>query len=125
MSIIQGVGSGEVSTGFYPFTIDNSLRFNAGDDPFLSRTPSAASNRKTWTWSAWVKRADISNTDRELFGTAAEGDVLKFTDSRIMWFNNGSASSFLSTSAFFRDPSSWYNIVIAFDTTESTASDRV
>ena len=125
MSIIQGVGSGEVSTGFYPFTISNSLRFNAGDDPFLSRTPSAASNRKTWTWSAWVKRATIDNTVRELFGTAAEGDVLRFTDSRIGWFNNGSASSFLSTSAFFRDPSAWYNIVLAFDTTESTDSDRV
>ena len=113
------------STGFYPLTIDNSLRFNAGDDPFLSRTPSSAGNRRTWTWSAWVKRGDISNTDRELFGTAAEGDVLKFTDSRLMWFNNGSASSFLSTTAFFRDPGAWYNIVLSFDTTQSTASDRV
>ena len=125
MSIIQASGSGDEASGFYPHTINNSLRFNAGDDPFLSRTPSAASNRKTWTWSAWVKRATIDNTVRELFGTAAEGDVLRFTDSRIGWFNNGSASSFLSTSAFFRDPSAWYNIVLAFDTTESTDSDRV
>ena len=125
MSIIQGVSSGLAVPPFYPFTISNSLRFNAGDDPFLSRTPSAASNRKTWTWSAWVKRGVIDNTVRELFGTAAEGDVLRFTDSRIGWFNNGSASSFLDTTALFTDPSAWYNIVLAFDTTESTASDRV
>jgi len=125
MSIIQGNAKTGASRGFYPFTIGNSLRFNAGDDPFLSRTPSSAGNRRTWTWSAWVKRGDVSNTDRELFGTAAEGDVLKFSDSRIFWFNNGSSSSYLSTTALFRDPGAWYNIVLSFDTTQSTASDRV
>lgn len=125
MSIIQGNAKTGASRGFYPFTIGQSLRFNAGDDPFLSRTPSSAGDRRTWTWSAWVKRGVVSNTDRELFGTAAEGDVLKFSDSRIFWFNNGSSSSYLSTTALFLDPGAWYNIVLSFDTTQSTSSDRV
>ena len=40
------------------YDIDNSCRFNAPDNSYLSRTPGAASNRKTWTWSGWVKRGN-------------------------------------------------------------------
>ena len=43
------------SAGFYPETIDQSLRFEDGDDAKLTRTPSSASNRKTWTLSTWIK----------------------------------------------------------------------
>jgi hypothetical protein len=41
------------------YTIDNSLRFNDNDSAYLSRTPATAGNRKTWTWSGWVKRGNI------------------------------------------------------------------
>jgi hypothetical protein len=41
------------------YTIDNSLRFNDNDSAYLSRTPSVAGNRKTWTWSGWVKRGNL------------------------------------------------------------------
>ena len=41
--------------------IQRSLRFNNDDGAFLSRTPSSAGNRKTWTWSAWIKRANIGS----------------------------------------------------------------
>ena len=36
-----------------------SLRFNSGDTAYLDRTPSSAGNRKTWTWSGWVKRSKL------------------------------------------------------------------
>ena len=36
-----------------------SLRFNDDDSAYLSWTPSAAGNRKTWTWSGWVKRGNF------------------------------------------------------------------
>ena len=39
--------------------IDHGLRFNRGDNPHLSRTPSSASNRKVWTYSVWLKRTDF------------------------------------------------------------------
>ena len=59
MSIL-GVGAGAVGgTGFYTQTIDQSLRFEDGDSPYLLRTPSGTGNRKTWTISCWVK---IGNT---------------------------------------------------------------
>ena len=39
-----------------------SARFNDDDSAYLSRTPSSAGNRKTWTWSGWVK---VSDTDSD------------------------------------------------------------
>ena len=41
------------------YSIEDSLRFNDDDSAYLSRTPSVAGNRKTWTWSAWVKRGNL------------------------------------------------------------------
>ena len=36
-----------------------SLRFNDDDSAYLSWTPSSIGNRKTWTWSGWVKRGNF------------------------------------------------------------------
>ena len=48
--------------------IERSLRFNSEDTTYLNRTPSSASNRKTWTWSSWVKRDQASaGTNRYMF----------------------------------------------------------
>ena len=37
------------------YEIEQSLRFDDGRESYLSRTPSVAGNRKTWTWSGWGK----------------------------------------------------------------------
>ena len=42
-----------------------SLRFNEGDSANLAKTFSSAGNRKTWTWSAWVKRTKSSVLNEE------------------------------------------------------------
>ena len=55
MSIIQAAGAGETSTGFYPHTIDNSLRFGDGDVGYLSRTFGTPTDSNKWTLSLWVK----------------------------------------------------------------------
>ena len=58
MSIL-GVGAGAVGgTGFYPQTIDQSLRFD-GSTSKLEKTPSSDGNRKKWTSSWWVKRSKL------------------------------------------------------------------
>ena len=41
--------------------IERSLRFNGSDSAYLTRTPSSASNRRTFTFSCWVKRGDNSS----------------------------------------------------------------
>ncbi len=47
------------ASGAADFEVERSLRFNDNDSAYLQRTPSSASNRKTFTFSFWVKRANL------------------------------------------------------------------
>lgn len=110
--------------------IDTALRFDAVDSAYLSRTPASAGNRKTWTWSGWVKRGSIS-TFQALFSAGTsdnERTQLYFdTDNTLKFLRRASATSdgLYDTVATFTDPSSWYHVVCAQDTTEAAAADRI
>ena len=113
------------------YTIDQSLRFNDDDSAYLSRTPSSAGNRKTWTWSAWVKRSNLGITTEFMissnsgdgyyrsYGHFSNSDELVFGDYKKTW------TSKIATTQRFRDTSAWYHIIIAYDTTQSTSTDRL
>jgi hypothetical protein len=58
---ILPVGIGSAEEGGYQ--IERSLRFNSADSAYLNRTPGTASNRKTWTWSGWVKRSKFGDDE--------------------------------------------------------------
>ena len=45
------------------YEIERSLRFNRDDSARLAWTPSSAGNRKTWTFSAWVKLGQTGTND--------------------------------------------------------------
>jgi hypothetical protein len=109
--------------------VEESLRFRASNSAYLSRTPSVASNQKTWTWSGWVKRSDVSANDTRLFGAGSSNSnrVLIAIENYIsvVGTNSGSNVLVLQTTAYYRDPSAWYHIVVACDTTQSTSSNRV
>ena len=119
------------SGGFYSFPIEQSLRFNDDDSAYLSRTPSTASNRKTWTWSGWVKRGNLNSgsTRMAIFtctnsaGSDYTGLEFDATNSLRVYDNNSGGE--FATSAGYRDTSSWYHIVWAVDTTQTTSSDRL
>ena len=104
--------------------IDRSLRFNDDDTAHLSRTPSSASNRTTWTWSAWVKRSKVG-AEANLFSVGASSTEAAFrfnTDDTLQVRDGGGGE--LTTNAVFRDPSAWFHIVVALDNTKSTDTDR-
>ena len=109
------------------YEIEQSLRFNDDDGSYLSRTPSTASNRRTWTWSGWVKLNGADN--RTLFcanNPSSLGHMIRFYTNQLSILGyNGGFSYQLRTNQLFRDPSAWYHIVAAIDTTQSTASNRV
>jgi hypothetical protein len=96
----------------------------------LSRTPASAGNRRTWTWAGWVKRSAISSASiQTLFGVYASGGAtyhnLNFgTDNKIVVYDTSGVTTFVTTQVF-RDPSAWFHIVLARDTTQATASNRV
>jgi hypothetical protein len=111
--------------------IARSLRFNSADSTYLNRTPAVAGNQKTFTLSLWTKRSAINSGDA-LFTTVNGSAMCYFSfgqasgDSLIFAYYNGSTDVFVvSTSAVYRDPSSWYHIVLSVDTTQATAANRV
>ena len=45
------------------YEIDNSLRFNPGDNAYLNRTPGSEGNKRTFTLSFWAKICPNYGTD--------------------------------------------------------------
>ena len=116
------------------FTLERSLRFNSGDSPHLTRTPSSAGNSRTFTLSVWIKRTAF-DTDQAIFDAQVSSGnqaTIRFSDEGSsddefnIFYYDGSSFVF-QVVAFdeFRDPTAWYHFVIAFDTTQSTDSDRI
>ena len=115
------------------YDIDNSLRFNDNDSAYLNRTPSSASNRRTWTWSGWVKRSTLgAHQDIFIAGSNASGQL----SAQFSWnssdgitiyatVSGASADYYFVTNALFRDLSAWYHLVLAVDTTDGTQGNRV
>ena len=112
-------------------TIDGSLRFTGGS--YLTRTFSSSGDRRTWTWSGWVKRGDIptSNVAVSLFGAYSDSsnrDVIRVSGSNqdALEFQNGISADYDSstTSALLRD-TGWYHFVIAVDADQGTQTNRV
>ena len=102
-----------------------STRFNDDDSAYLNRTPSSAGNRKTWTWSGWVKRGNISGTSMGLFSQDSNC-YFRFSDDNggdsFRFVENGNDN--MISEQVFRDPSAWYHIVVAVDSTQGTESNR-
>ena len=76
------------ASGAGGYTIDQSLRFNDDDSAYLSRTPSSTGNRKTWTFSCWIKRCKLG-TEQEILVAKTGGDqfVLKTNNDTIQFFD--------------------------------------
>jgi hypothetical protein len=113
-------------------TIDQSIRFNQAENASMSRTPSSASSRTTWTFSWWWKRGNLSaatigtNQRQPIFGTTAFSILSNHNSTQIDGINvvyTGTAND-VQTSEKFRDTSAWYNFQAVLDTTNDVASER-
>jgi hypothetical protein len=126
MPLILGTNSIK-DTGF---DVANSLRFNEPDNPALTKTPSSAGNRRTFTLSAWVKRGNLATGDQQMiFESRVDSNdncALNFTTSDTIQakLKIGGSVSRLTTNRLFRDVASWFHLVWSVDTTQSTSSDR-
>jgi hypothetical protein len=121
------IPSNSISAGGYE--VDNSLRFNDGSSDYLSRTPSA-SNRKTYTISTWIKRGELSSVQNIFTAgvSGRDGGLRWLGDNKLSFYQWDGSSSYdfsLETNAMYRDVSAWYHIVVAVDTTQGTASNRL
>ena len=109
--------------------IKKSLRVRKSASAKLTRN-SAASNRRTWTWSGWVKRGELGG-HHQMFGgsdSGGTGTVLLFlpTNQLQLILNSATITYWnLTTTAVFRDISAWYHIVCSLDTTQAVDANRL
>jgi len=123
MSLISGssvTGAGGPSQ----YQISRSLRFNSANSAYLNRTPASAGNRRTWTFSVWMKLAS-SYASTIIFSAGTSGNfVVSFGPSGNEYIRIRGTTLELITTQVFRDFGSWYNFTFTADSTNATAADR-
>ena len=121
------IAGNSASTGY---NLTRSLRFRASASAYLSRTITTNGTSTTWTYSTWVKRGTLGAAQNGFLEARVDGNnnvEIRFNSSDAFYvvaFNSGSPVLELSTTQVFRDPSAWYHIIVAVDTTQATAANR-
>jgi hypothetical protein len=119
--MISILGANSVSGGY---EVSNSLRFNRADTAYLTKSSigSTTGSGKTFTFSAWVKRSGLGSEQYIIHARSADSQGnfarLEFDSGDAIRFR-GYSTTYLDTNRVFRDPSAWYNIVLAVDTDTS------
>jgi len=119
-----------LSSGGY--NVSNSLRLNAGDNPSAAVSQGTPTNVDKYTFSVWVKRADLGAANSKIFSVTSGGtygeEKLEFNQDDLIWrqteASEGNTNWERVTDRKFRDPSAWYHIVVAYDSTDGTAANR-
>jgi len=107
------------------YEIANSLRFRRSNNAVLTRTAGTPTNAKIATWSFWHKRGALGGV--WVWGESSAGASTFFT------FDSSAPDTIriymrgvnLTSTPVFRDPSAWYHIVVAVDTTQAVAANRI
>ena len=109
------------------YLIERSLRFNKTNTQFLNKTL-AVSNRKKFTFSAWVKRGSLGSIQGLFQGYIDTNNAFRidFDAADTIFLGNTAAgvSTVITSTAKFRDCSAWMHVLVAVDTTQVTSTDR-
>ena len=124
------LGAAGQATGGGEYQIERSLRFNSSDSAYCSRVFGSPTDAKRQTYSFWVKRTGLGQiggfpraiTNAYTGGSSATGI---YFDSDSIYVTVSNAADTVKSTAVFRDASAWYHFVVAVDTTQATASNRV
>jgi len=95
----------------------------------ISKAQSAGSATNKFTLSFWAKRS-VNTAGRLFSATGSSGDVyFRFNGNATMEWSgdasNASSAGYFITNRLFRDYSNWYHLVIRFDSTQGSASNRL
>ena len=129
----QKPAGGAGGTTIYDYQIPKSVRMNKVSDNnganFSKTFSGSPTSTKKGTFSTWLKRASVpSNETHAILVTGAGGGSseqdIKFENNKLR-LSGYSPSMDLTTTQLFRDVSAWYHIVVAWDTTQGTSTNRV
>ena len=127
--MLPTIATGNVAsaTASTTYNVANSIRFNKADSPALKRNSmGTATNRRIWTLSLWLKRSTTAQAMIASFDGAAAYYHFKSTGELEVQDVPGSTPNYrLTTNAKYRDTSAWLNIVVAFDSTQGTDTNRI
>ena len=114
------------SQGFsYPLGISHSALFDGSS--YLSKS-FGSGDQQQWTFSAWVKRTGFDSYNDLFVGRSSGADQtgIRFKNNTVTSQSQGAAGTYeVSTSALFRDPSSWYHLVVVLDTTLGSSTAKI
>ena len=133
---LMGAAAAAASAGggdFYDYQIPKSVRMNKVSDAnggnFSKTFSGSPTSTKKGTFSTWLKRASAPGNETHAIlvtgagGGSSEQDI-KFENNKLR-LSGYSPSMDLTTTQLFRDTSAWYHIVVAWDTTQGTSTNRV
>ena len=112
------------------FNVSNSVMFEQADDPYFQKTPTGDGNQRTFTFSVWLKMDLHDGGDtHKIFDTGSSTNyfTIYVTEEpflRIIGRVSSSNVLDLTPTQSFRDPTAWFHLYIAIDTTQGTASNR-
>ena len=112
------------------YEIDQSIRFNVDDSAYLewSSYSGSPTSGTDCTFSFWVKRCRLGATQVCIYGGDASGstyEMIRFASDDQFRVAQASSAYDLTTTQVFRDVSAWSHFVVAFDTDNGTAADRI
>jgi hypothetical protein len=117
------VGGDGKPTGY---EISNSLRFNDDDGAYLQRTAGANTGEDNATLSFWFKLGNIKSDNNGgtimTEGGTSGNHIIQIYAHKIYI---GSSTFNVMFPNLIRDPSAWYHLFIAFDSSQGTNTNRV
>lgn len=121
MSIIQGTSKAAGDAGY---EIAQSIRFNDGDSPYLNRTFGTPTSNSQFGYSFWIKLGEGYNGKYIISANGGgNNDNFYFSSNKIN-IQEGGVNRLVSNQVF-RDYSSWYHFVVAYDLGNATASQKL
>lgn len=110
-------------------SIAGSCRFETARATYFSRTPGVAGNRTKNTLSFWMKigalKADVNPIFNGYSGNSDTNELDIYLQAGEKLCVSGYGTNFRITTQVFRDPSAWSHVVIAIDTAQAAANDRI
>ena len=125
------------AAGFYDYQIEQSVRLDRDHNDRLTRTPSSAGNRRTFTISFWLKRAEIGQFQTAIMqsddaSTVNRTSSINFlTEANGTGFTgiisfgiNGGLQAVAYSAGRYKNTNGWMHLVHRVDTTQSTNTNR-
>ena len=115
-------GSSGASSASSVYKIDQSIRFNDNDSPYLSKSFSGAGDLQKATMSCWLKMGNIS-TNKGIFTFISDKPLELDSNNNLKVHLFG--SNRLITDREFRDPSAFYHFLLSIDSSQAVSSERI